>query len=967
MREVAKAQAGAGGLAPLLAGPTATLLEELKNESAGQLSKLMSISDALGKLNYERYQGWEEATTYIAADLFDGEAFKALDVDSFSAEDRAQMQSSLVILSGLYGMIRPGDAIRPYRLEMGTKYAVDGTKNLVAFWKKHGLTDTLAAHAKSVGAKIILNCASDEYAKAVDFAKLEKDHGLQVLRFKGVKPGGARGLPGVFSKQARGMMSRFVIQSKAQTAQDLEAFTGSDNRFAFLRRDGNEMIFERYDAPRTARGDTASTSASSKTKGKASAAKMEGSKSGSAKAISEHKEDDSAGDVSEAPKTKTKRKGNSKSSVKVEDTKAFRPRGNPTSEIVCDLFPAACLSAVADIVVIIVAVVVPASALTPQAAASNGTSSSPSLNATARSVSGPLPIIFPDAALGQSALSLGKGKASAKDGDGPKNVGYDDLWDGLDVCLEQASGTKLSTKDLATGLGQWSAAERDYINKLPFTRKRYELPSCEAGSLGTVLEAFCSSFVKIGEARSRLSSVVGAMGTQLHQFRREQNQAKRKLELDGAKLRKALQLQEQAFQRAKLKYEKACRDAEQLIALKEKAHQEKALQEVSKLWQRTTDALIVVQESEQQYRLAVEELRDFRTSYATAMQRVLRELQVLEENRIEYIKALTHGIVDSYTELSNQFAQVIDEIAEAAEAVDCHKDIDGFVKRNLRPQPEPVAFESSVTAKIEAEIEILVGGGVRPGTAHGGDGLHATSLRRYASASSAATPTSIPTRPIPTRPSVSSRAIATNKNDESDCSSDENPSTGNEQYIVKNSGSVNFVRVLYEYEAEEDSELTVQPGDIVQVVEKDGSGWWEGRLANGKTGSFPENYTQAATAEEAAKQGFVLARGGASREASSAEEPPSRPRRPRGASENDEPDGSGAESEDGDTKQVVVIFDYEAQDPCDLTIRRREVLTVHGVDEDGGWLDASDKTGNRGMIPANYVRALARPGSALSA
>lgn len=252
MRELAKFQAPKGASTPIMAEQTKVLLSELKGYSAAQLSKLMGISDALGKLNNERYQTWEDATDYVAIDLFDGEAFKSLDVDSMSAEDRQQMNKSLVVLSGLYGMIKPDDAIRPYRLEMGTKFEVDGAKNLVNFWHQHGLTDALAEHAKAVGAKIILNCASEEYAKAIDFKKLEKDHDLQVLRFKGVKAGGARGLPGVFSKQARGMMTRFVIQSKVASLEDLKAFTGTEGRFKFLRVDGNEVLFERSDQPKQA-------------------------------------------------------------------------------------------------------------------------------------------------------------------------------------------------------------------------------------------------------------------------------------------------------------------------------------------------------------------------------------------------------------------------------------------------------------------------------------------------------------------------------------------------------------------------------------------------------------------------------------------------------------------------------------------------------------------------------------------
>lgn len=834
-------------------------------------------------------------------------------------------------------------------------------------------------------------------------------------------------------------------------------------------------------------------------------------------------------------------------------------------------------------------------------------------------------------------------------------VKYIDLWDGVDLCFEQANGTKQSTKDLATGLVQWSAAEKDYISKIPFTRKKYELPACEEGSLGVVLEVFCSSFMRIGEAKSRLSSVVSAMGTQLHQFRREQNQTKRKLELEGAKLRKAMQAQDQAFQRAKAKYEKSCKDAEQLIALKEKAHQEKALHEVSKLWQRTTDALIIVQESEQQYRLAVEELRAFRSNYIAGMQRILEELQILEESRIEYIKALIHGVIDSYTELANQFGQVVSDLENCVEHVDSRKDTESFVRRNLRPPPEPIVFEKLVTPKIESEIEILVGGGLNIGirntpppvpTSGSMDNLYMSSdslpttpdhgshespwssyissapkapmLQEHQRSSSAMamgafvhssdhgvlprreittpkgasmaphfsppTPSQLAgiqlanSRAMPLRPMITKRpgtaqssitcASASSSSSQSPSSSPSNSSPsrherfnsdasairvnteddegyneglnnsgrslqqGNTQnsydqedadedvddmqYVVKNAGHVDFVRALFHYAAEEDSELTMEVDEIIQVLEKDESGWWEGRSRDGRVGSFPENYTQAASAADAKAYGFQLSNGSPStnqqalqsptsrlpprptkrpspsplgsikpsssggngttprsshlglqpkfstqssqvlqrahsefqsevkasvnnyrqqnqpleeqqktpaklsqpppppsnvpsgssttalpargspnftrtREMPGVDSPPSlknfEPPKPSNGNNTNKPaesqvtsqnsaskkressfQGDPAFSYDGPSRQVIAIFDYEAQDPCDLTIHKREVLTVHGIDQDGGWLDASDASGNRGMIPANYVRNyVPRPDSALSA
>ena len=54
-----------------------------------------------------------------------------------------------------------------------------------------------------------------------------------------------------------------------------------------------------------------------------------------------------------------------------------------------------------------------------------------------------------------------------------------------------------------------------------------------------------------------------------------------------------------------------------------------------------------------------------------------------------------------------------------------------------------------------------------------------------------------------------------------------------------------YVIAMYALEAEEEGELSFNEGDRIEVLKKDASGWWEGRL-NGVTGLFPENYTQPA-------------------------------------------------------------------------------------------------------------------------
>ncbi|MEO0338700.1 MAG: peroxide stress protein YaaA, partial [Bacteroidota bacterium] len=108
----------------------------LKKKSAKSLSKLMHISDNLGRLNYERNQEWslpftpENARPAVYA--FNGEVYRGLDVYSLPKEKIDTLQNRLRILSGLYGLLKPLDLIQPYRLEMGTRMPVGKNKNLYA-------------------------------------------------------------------------------------------------------------------------------------------------------------------------------------------------------------------------------------------------------------------------------------------------------------------------------------------------------------------------------------------------------------------------------------------------------------------------------------------------------------------------------------------------------------------------------------------------------------------------------------------------------------------------------------------------------------------------------------------------------------------------------------------------------------------------------------------------------------------
>ncbi len=194
------------------------------------LSKLMSISDSLAQLNWERNQQFSTPFTpenaRPAVYAFDGDVYQGLDAYTLPEEKLDRLQDVLRILSGLYGLLKPLDLIQPYRLEMGTALKIGRQKNLYEFWQKKvtaHLNDELGE------SELFINLASNEYFGAVDEKSLKvpvitpvfkdwKNDRLKVISF--------------FAKKARGAMVRYIIDTDAQTLDEIKGFNYDDYLFS---------------------------------------------------------------------------------------------------------------------------------------------------------------------------------------------------------------------------------------------------------------------------------------------------------------------------------------------------------------------------------------------------------------------------------------------------------------------------------------------------------------------------------------------------------------------------------------------------------------------------------------------------------------------------------------------------------------------------------------------------------------
>lgn len=215
----------------------------LKKKSAKSLSKLMHISDNLGQLNYERNQEWSLPFTSDnarpAVYAFNGDVYRGLDAYSIDTKKLDKVEDTVRIISGLYGILKPLDLIQPYRLEMGTKFPVGKNKNLYEFWRKkvtQSLNDELEED------ELFLNLASNEYFKAIDTKALKVP--VITINFKEFK-GDKYKTIAIFAKLARGLMTRYIVDTNAKTLEDIKGFNLENYGFSEELSSDNDLVFIR--------------------------------------------------------------------------------------------------------------------------------------------------------------------------------------------------------------------------------------------------------------------------------------------------------------------------------------------------------------------------------------------------------------------------------------------------------------------------------------------------------------------------------------------------------------------------------------------------------------------------------------------------------------------------------------------------------------------------------------------------
>jgi cytoplasmic iron level regulating protein YaaA (DUF328/UPF0246 family) len=222
-----------------------SLVSKLKKKNPSQLADLLKVSPALSELNVNRFQRWE--FPFVGEDakpslmVFKGDVFQGMDVPSFDVADLQYTQDHLLILSGLYGVLKPLDVILPYRLEMGTKWAFNKNKNLYDFWGNK-IHNKVQQELDSQCDDVLINLASNEYFKAVKSKNLKAR--IITPEFKEYKDGKYK-MISFFAKKARGMMSAYILKNKIGNPDEIKLFAEDGYLYNEQLSEGDKWVFTR--------------------------------------------------------------------------------------------------------------------------------------------------------------------------------------------------------------------------------------------------------------------------------------------------------------------------------------------------------------------------------------------------------------------------------------------------------------------------------------------------------------------------------------------------------------------------------------------------------------------------------------------------------------------------------------------------------------------------------------------------
>ncbi|MBC7986592.1 MAG: peroxide stress protein YaaA [Sphingomonadaceae bacterium] len=224
---------------------TDRLVTAASNLSKPKLKRVMPVSDSLIELNHRRYRDFWSQPERQAIYAFAGDVYRGFEAKSLEPEAIDFAQDHVRILSGLYGLLRPLDRIRPYRLEMGTRWA-PRYRTLVDFWGGK-IARQLADDLDAEGSDVIVNLASQEYWAALDGARALRGARIIAIDLREERGGEARFIS-FEAKRARGLVARYICEHRLDDPEALKGFDTDGYRFDAAASEGDSWRLVRTPA-----------------------------------------------------------------------------------------------------------------------------------------------------------------------------------------------------------------------------------------------------------------------------------------------------------------------------------------------------------------------------------------------------------------------------------------------------------------------------------------------------------------------------------------------------------------------------------------------------------------------------------------------------------------------------------------------------------------------------------------------
>lgn len=221
---------------PVFLEEAGRILAWVKALSLDQAQKLWACNDQIARQNYDRFQDMDlESRLTPALIAYEGIQYQYMAPTVFERQMLAYVQDHLRILSGFYGVLKPMDGVRPYRLEMQAKAKIGQVKNLYDFWGDKLYREVIDQSG------IIINLASKEYAKAIEPYLQPSDRMITCLFSQ--DQGGKIVQKATYAKMARGEMVQYMAKHQVRDIDQIKAFKERGYQFRPDLSSDREFVF----------------------------------------------------------------------------------------------------------------------------------------------------------------------------------------------------------------------------------------------------------------------------------------------------------------------------------------------------------------------------------------------------------------------------------------------------------------------------------------------------------------------------------------------------------------------------------------------------------------------------------------------------------------------------------------------------------------------------------------------------